>query len=288
MMKERLSYLFKVLMWFVKRSLTLDIKVLFIPGWSLSEKISFVLVKYRLIAKHFVKKFTLGEDYVTLLGRKIYYNSRAGIATCQRVFTSHRNLLRIAGVRDAKTVVDIGANVGFFSLLCRELFPGSTIHAVEPVKEIYDCLEKNTEGDDGTVLHNIAVSDSEGTVRMFFDRENVQESHIDSEGEVLVTSKTLDTLKRENGIGTIDVLKIDTETFEAHVLRGAKETLKDTRYLFIEIGMDDNENYTFSSVAKLLSGDGYDFQLAAFRNFADKSEGRMPIMDAVLVNTCLV
>lgn len=38
----------------------------------------------------------------------------------------------------------------------------------------------------------------------------------------------------------------------------------------------------------LLQGDGYNFQLAACRNYADVGKGPVPIMDCLMVNRPLV
>jgi hypothetical protein len=100
-----------------------------------------------------------------------------------------------------------------------------------------------------------------------------------------VAVDTLDAFAERRGLGTIDLLKIDTETFEAHVLRGARRTLARTRHLFLEITLEDNPNYTAASLLGLLVGEGYDFQLVGFRNFADAGEGVMPVMDSLFVNT---
>ena len=43
-----------------------------------------------------------------------------------------------------KTVIDIGASVGMFTLASRVLFPGAQIIAVEPAIENFDCLTKQT------------------------------------------------------------------------------------------------------------------------------------------------
>ncbi|MBN2169112.1 MAG: FkbM family methyltransferase [Actinobacteria bacterium] len=240
-----------------------------------------------MIGKHFIKPYELGGSSTELLCRNIYYNSRMGIATYQRIITSHRNLIRIAGIDDVNTVIDVGANVGFFSLLCRELFPDSIIHAVEPVEEIARCLRNNLGGDANTFFHETAISDEIGTTTMAYDEDCNVVSRVDEKGSIAVTTTTLDRLVDAQNIDQIDLLKIDTETYEAHVLRGAVETLKKTRYLFLEIDLDENPNYTFSSLSRLLFNDDYDFQLVAYRNFADKSEGRIPIMDAVLVNRAI-
>ena len=98
----------------------------------------------------------------------------------------------------------------------------------------------------------------------------------------------LDVFVRENNIDCIDILKIDTETFEAHVLRGGSDSLSKTKYLFIEITMENNDNYTISSLLKLLSTENYDFQLVGFRNYNDTSEGLMPIMDGLFFNKKLI
>jgi len=63
-----------------------------------------------------------------------------------------------------------------------------------------------------------------------------------------------------------------------------KKTLAMTKYLFIEITLENNKNYTISSLLKLLSNDRYDFQLVAFRNYSDVSEGKITILDGLFKN----
>jgi len=47
--------------------------------------------------------------------------------------------------------------------------------------------------------------------------------------------------------------------------------------------MKNNINYTISSLLKLILTGKYDFQLIGFRNYADKNEGEIPIMDALFI-----
>src|SRR4051812_25069396 len=42
-----------------------------------------------------------------------------------------------------KTVLDIGAHVGLFSLCARNLFPDATIHAYEPNPDLAEHLQRN-------------------------------------------------------------------------------------------------------------------------------------------------
>ena len=61
-----------------------------------------------------------------------------------------------------------------------------------------------------------------------------------------------------------------------------------TKYMLIEITIEGKQTYTISSLMCLLQGDGYDFQRAAFRSYAEVGEGPMPIMDCLMANRALV
>jgi FkbM family methyltransferase len=278
----------KKAIWFIKNSLVLDFKFLEVSKWDFIKKIDFLIAKYCLIAKHFFKNFELGSSHVIFSREKIYYDSKFGLAGYQSMLSRHQKLIQLVGITDAKTILDIGANVGFFSKLCRDLFPESVIYAIEPVPQIFKCLQLNFKNDSKTKCFNIGFSDFSGKARMKFYENDSAISAIDNDGNIEVKIETLDNFAMQNEIAKIDILKIDTETFEAHVLRGGLHTLSLVKYLFIEITMENNPNYTMSSLMKLLSGDNYDFQLVGFRNYGDVSEGRMPIMDALLVNNKLL
>ena len=45
---------------------------------------------------------------------------------------------------EINTIIDIGANVGEFTLIFSELFPNAYIFAFEPLPDCYTQLEKNT------------------------------------------------------------------------------------------------------------------------------------------------
>jgi FkbM family methyltransferase len=270
--------------WFVRQSLFLDIRFLIVSRWSLVKKIEFLLKKYWLIIKHYYRRFVLGKHSVNLFGSEIYYDSQFGLAGYQRTLTTHQYLLRLAHVDSAQTIIDIGANVGFFSKLCRELFPDARVYAIEPIPQIYTCLKRNFEADQKTSLFDIAITDMNGEAMMDFDSDLSSISHLSEGGNVKVKTVTLDDFVAQNNITVIDVLKIDVETFEAQVLRGGKKALEMTDILFIEITMENNKNYTISSLLKMLSTEAYDYQLVGFRNYADTGEGEMPTMDAVFKN----
>ncbi len=278
----------KKMFWFIKQSIILDIKFLRVSRWGFLKKSNFLILKYFLIFKHLLKKFELGKDFCWFNNKKIYYDSRFGIAGYQRMLSTHQKLIKLAGIRNPGTIIDIGANVGFFSKLCRDLFPKSKVFSFEPIPKIFQCLKNNFKDDINTKVFNLAISDFNGEAKMSFNEQDSAISQITDKGSVGVNVRRLDNVVRENNIDCIDILKIDTETFEAHVLRGGSDSLSKTKYLFIEITMDDNDNYTISSLLKLLSTENYDFQLIGFRNYNDTSEGLMPIMDGLFFNKKLI
>jgi len=233
-------------------------------------------------------KFRLGDDFVYFDGKKIFYDSRYGLAGYQRVNCSHRKLIKdIADIKDAKVIIDVGANVGFFSMLCRELYSKSKIYAFEPVSKTFSCLEKNFKDDKNTEVINTALSDHQGSGKMTFREENSAVSSLSKEGNVDVEITTLDYFLKDNNINRVDILKIDTESFENYVLKGAEDTLKKVKYILMEVTIANNKNYTISSLFKLLSSENFNFQILGYRNFSNRGEGPVSIMDVILENVLL-
>ena len=280
-------------LWLARQSIALDRRTLGFTAWPLSKRFGFIIKKYALLGQLLIGKllwrpFRFGKSNTRWAGERIYYDSHFGLASYQSMLTRPVNLFRVAGVKDFDVVIDCGANVGFFSKMIMQLAPQADVYAIEPVPAIYGCLERNMASSPKVQVFQTAILDHAGRVRMAFDSNDSAISHVTEEGDVEVPAMALDDFATQQGIGDVDLLKIDTETFEAHVLRGARSVLARTRYLLIEITIEGNQNYTISSLMGLLQGDGYDFQLAAFRNYADVGEGLMPIMDCLMVNRAIV
>ncbi len=286
--------IFKRAYWFIKSSLILDIGFLKVSKWPLFKRFQFIFIKYLEIAYLGlgIHKFKLGESYVDLFGKKIFYDSPYGIAGYQSMLARHQKMLLENNVVNVHTIVDVGANVGFFSMMVRDLFPKSNIYSIEPVPQIFECLKKNLN-DEQSKVFNLAISNASAKVKMSFRKNESAFSHVirnseidkSSESEIMdVEAVTLDVFCLRNGINNIDILKIDTETFELEVLEGAKETLTKTRLLHIEISIKDNDRYTFSQINSLLFSAKYNFQLVAFRNFTDKGDGPIPVGDFLYEN----
>lgn len=72
-------------------------------------------------------------------------------------------------------------------------------------------------------------------VRLAFDSQDSAISNFTVDGNVEAPAVTLDDFATQQSIGDVDRLKIESETYEAQVLRGARSVLARTRYLLIVI-----------------------------------------------------
>jgi FkbM family methyltransferase len=118
-----------------------------------------------------------------------------------------------------RTIVDIGANIGLFSLFARHCFPAATIHAYEPDPEVLTYTARNFD-DAGIELFPEAVSHADGCADMVRSGSSrVNQVQTAETGEVTLTS--LRSAVARIG-GTVDLLKLDCEGFEWDIFEDAQ------------------------------------------------------------------
>jgi FkbM family methyltransferase len=109
------------------------------------------------------------------------------------------------------TVIDVGANMGFFSLLARHFFPQATIHAYEPNPQMAPFIEKNTAALN-VVLHREGLGRKIGRVSLVTNGNSLTAFTEESEaGSISVVP--LSTAVQRIG-GSVDLLKMDCEGAE--------------------------------------------------------------------------
>jgi FkbM family methyltransferase len=135
--------------------------------------------------------------------------------------------------KSADTIFDIGSNSGIFSVLAKVYNTNSKVYAFEPQPNIFNVLKKNNEINNFNIQYqNIALSDKEGNVPFYnygkeaFTTENTtagslnKDWRIENQNSIMVVVKELKSFIEENNIKSIDLIKIDVETFEYEVLSG--------------------------------------------------------------------
>ncbi len=147
--------------------------------------------------------------------------------------------------RPIRTLFDIGANMGLFSLACAEQFGEELqqIVAVEPSRNTFQRMRRNfmrnrVPAKVSLVNEAVGAEPAEAIFR-------IGQAHYSSSLEVAkvknprgtqkVHVTTLDELMRRFAIDTVDLVKIDVEGSELAVLQGAHRLLSTARTLFIEV-----------------------------------------------------
>jgi FkbM family methyltransferase len=146
----------------------------------------------------------------------------------------HEGCYDAIAVDHPRCVVDVGANIGVFSLYQSMLKRAEQVIAFEPSPEVFSRLMQNIELNDikNVRVVNAAVGNESGTLSFSESRISAN-SKVSEIGALKVTCVRLDDELRD--VSRIDILKIDTEGYETHVLRGAGETLKKTERIAVEI-----------------------------------------------------
>jgi FkbM family methyltransferase len=133
-----------------------------------------------------------------------------------------------------RCVVDVGANIGAFSLYQAMVKHAELVIALEPSPQVFPRLAKNIEinGLKNVRVVNAAVGDKQGVLSFSEGRMSIN-CRVSEFGPLKVPCVTLDA--ELSSTPSIDILKIDAEGYERHVLQGASETLKKTKRIGLEL-----------------------------------------------------
>lgn len=141
-------------------------------------------------------------------------------------------------VAEDSVCMDVGANLGLFTLPLAVMVPRGRIYAFEPSPASYAYLEENLAENDVTNVdaYCSAVSDATGVIQLshipyftagsFARSEESPSPGAIGRSELLeVPAITLDDFSRDHALSRLDLVKIDVEGGELAVLRGARKTL---------------------------------------------------------------
>ena len=128
------------------------------------------------------------------------------------------------------TVVDIGANVGLFTLYMQLTQSVDAIHCFEPSPASLELLRHNTAGLNNIHVHPCGLSNRDGNADLMLHPQNTGQNTILTEpadGAETVAVQVVDAGRAFNhlGLGYVDVLKIDTEGSEVPILESLRERL---------------------------------------------------------------
>lgn len=185
-------------------------------------------------------------------------------------------------LRKGDTFVDIGANVGSYSILGSGVVGAYSI-AIEPIPATLDCMQANiaVNGIQKLVAPlNIGLGSKCSTLR-FTNEKDSSINHVAMECDketMEVSVRMLDDIIEERTLPSL--IKIDVEGFETEVLLGGQNTLqkKELKAIIIELnGSGLRYGYKDADIHSLLVNTGfhpYDYnpftrQLIALKTFSN-------------------
>lgn len=153
-------------------------------------------------------------------------------------------------LREEDLFIDIGANVGAYSVLSATHVKARTI-SFEPVPTTYKNLTENLKLNDclaKCTAYNLALGSSTGNIKFTNSLDTI--NHVASDNDPNTITVLVDTLDNILGNDVPILIKIDVEGFEWEVLNGSKDVLKKAglKAIIIELnglgkkyGCDEND-----------------------------------------------
>lgn len=229
--------------------------------WRVGQRLEDVVATY-LRSIEFDNRNLLGSKSLDdtrlaeLNGFSIYYQNGdidAGMAISQGVYEPEIERIFRHMVRPGMTVVDVGANIGFYTMLSASLVGESgRVVAIEPnpvnVKLIEASRRENGFGN--VEIHAVAANDTQGALALNTSFSNGAVFGISDNLNALFRSELVygAQLDRLLKLDRLDFLKIDVEGAEHRALSGFRETLSRFRPIIVT---------EFSPIVLPGEGDGY-------------------------------
>jgi len=196
-------------------------------------------------------------------------------------------LLRV--LKPGDTFVDIGAHIGFFSLLASKLVSNEgKIISIEPDDVNVARLEKQKEmnesrnieifktllcGEKGAKTFYVNVDNDGGHCLWDVGLHPFNKKSAAHPETKTVEAETLDSILDQTGAGNVKVVKMDTEGAEPDVIKGSAEAIGKHNITFIVCEVNDfglkQMGHSQDSLRSLMKGYGYD-------TFILTEEGRFP------------
>lgn len=127
-------------------------------------------------------------------------------------------------------IVDIGANIGVFSIFASKNGKNNIIYSYEPIEETYSHLQENiilNDCKDSIIPFNYAIASKKEKRKMFLV-DSVNNTIIESNSNlpsVEIESITLEDVFKDNNLERIDLLKLDCEGAEYEIFYNLPDNL---------------------------------------------------------------
>lgn len=221
------------------------------------------LLKSRLNAPG---RFNLGFEFPIYLRPMAHTSLILSTESAEPELTKLARSLFADQENSAGSFLDIGANIGWYSWLCRSVAPEMPICAFEPDPQNAELLRSTIRNGElkGIVVEEIALSDRKGSQSFAVDSITSATGTLETGGPTFIETQfgqVPETIQVQTRIldDFIDhsqapaIIKIDVEGHEPAVLRGARRTLKIHRPVILAESFPPKRE----EVTQLLGESGY-------------------------------
>jgi FkbM family methyltransferase len=155
--------------------------------------------------------------------------------------TDSAMIMRLVSPDDC--VIDIGANIGWYSMNIAKTYPLTNVHAFEPIPKTHYILEQNIKLNSlkNITTHNFGLSNEKKDITFYFYPEggvNASSANLSERADaelIICHVEKLDDYVSANKLN-VDFIKCDVEGAELFAFQGAKETLqRDKPIVFTEM-----------------------------------------------------
>jgi FkbM family methyltransferase len=173
-------------------------------------------------------------------------------------------------LRTSDLFVDVGANVGSYTILASAALGAKTI-AFEPIPTTYGHLVDNIDLNgvhDLVIAHNIGVGAERGELIFTSSLDTVNHVLGAAESDIASTKIAVNTLDEMLGESRPTVIKIDVEGFETRVIDGAAKALSRDTLLAVVMELNGSgERYGFDESTLHARMLGYAFRPFTYSPF---------------------
>ena len=160
---------------------------------------------------------------------------------------------------DDAVVVDVGANIGDFTIQAAALCPRGRVYAVEPLAGNVEMIgvNRSLNGLSNVEIAHLALGANEGEVEIdVVGSHSSVHFHADGKKTERVRVTTLARFMEEQGIQCIDLLKLDCEGTEWDILPSSIDILPKIGQICMEFHPD--RGWTVEKLAGLLRDGGFE------------------------------
>ncbi|AFM02959.1 methyltransferase, FkbM family [Bernardetia litoralis DSM 6794] len=168
-------------------------------------------------------------------------------------FDSMELLESIEDKENIKTIYDIGACIGTWSLLAKAIFPNSKVYAFEALeKHVKELEQKINHVKEEIEVFNQALGKEEKTQIMYVQKNTDASSFlpISEEGlkewsflgeteRIELHIKTLSSFIQENKLPSPDLIKIDVQGLELDILEGGRPFIQNAKWILMEVSFEE-------------------------------------------------